>query len=116
MTDSFYADSAGEQGISVTVDRAAYVGQLAFLNAIVLAAMDELIAARPNAYIIVMSDHGSATGVNWQAPTRDQLRERIANLWAARTPGSMRVFSEDQTPVDAFRRLFAALFRGLPAV
>jgi hypothetical protein len=111
MTHPFFADSAHERGVPVADDRVAYAGQLAFLNTRVLDAVDELIDTRPNAYIIIMSDHGSATGVNWQAPTRDQLRERVANLWGARTPGSMHVFSEDQTPVNAFRRLFAALFR-----
>lgn len=88
-----------------------YADQLSWLNRRVLEAMNSVIAANPEAVIIVMADHGTATHFRWEDLDSD-LAERFSTLFAARTPERSRVFSDDQTPINLFPHLFNAYFAG----
>jgi hypothetical protein len=109
MSSSFYADSAKERGEPAEEVAAAYRDQLAYLNTLVIQSLDELIRNRPDAVVIVMSDHGSAVHVDWDKPDRDALVDRTRVLFAARTPGFDAVFSHDHRLVNTFSDLLEAL-------
>ncbi len=91
--------------LGVTLDELSgpFMGQIEFLNARVLAAMDSVISDDPDAVIMIFSDHGSRVD-----PTDPD--ESFRNLFAARTPGRSDVFSEGDTPMSMFAALFNAYF------
>ena len=89
------------------MEEADYAGRLreyvAFTNRLVLDAIDEVIQTRPDAVLVLLSDHGTRYSDENQA-------EQFRNLFAARTPGESGVFADDTSPVNVFRRLFSAYF------
>jgi hypothetical protein len=109
--DTFYEDTRIGRGLDTETFARRYVDQAHYLNGLVLQAIDRILAqsAAPPV-IIVMSDHGSASGFDWQDPANSDLNERSANFFAALTPGRSKVFGDDITPVNVFRRLFGAYF------
>ena len=85
----------------------AYSDQAHHLNTLLLDAVDRILAARPNAVIVLFSDHGSR---GEQADPEEWYRTFLA----ARTPG-VDVFDDDARPIDIISRLFDAyLDAGLP--
>ncbi|MCA1570290.1 MAG: hypothetical protein LC798_08235, partial [Chloroflexi bacterium] len=64
--------------------------------------------ANPEAVLILMSDHGP--GVEWHGTDTQNVDERTATLFAARTPGESNVFRTNQTPVNLFPMLLNAYF------
>jgi len=109
MSSSFYADSAKERGEPTDEVAVAYREQLAYLNTQVIRSLDHLVRSRPDAVVIVMSDHGPAVHVDWDEPDRDALVDRTRILFAARTPGFDGVFGDDHGLVSTFSDLLAAL-------
>jgi Sulfatase len=105
---SFYEDSAIRRGISREEYAVGYTGQIEYLNGRTIALVDRIVAADPDAVVLVLSDHGSASGVAFGDWERSDLDERTANLFAARTPGRSDVFADDITLVNVFGRLFDA--------
>ena len=47
----------------------------------------DLVEARPDAIVIVFSDHGPEERIDWVAPDDAGIQDRMANLFWARTPG-----------------------------
>ena len=78
-------------------------GYLAWTNRQVLGSVIEIVRERPDAVIIVMSDHGSRFDP-------DDPDEHFRNLFAARTPGRDEVFPAGTHPVNVFRSLSNAYF------
>jgi len=88
----------------------AYTEEIQYLNRRVLEAVDRLVQ-RPDApIVIVMSDHGSESRLDWADASRSDLQERFSNLFAARTPARTALFPDDTTPVNLFPLLFDAYF------
>jgi hypothetical protein len=108
-TDEFFFDSRANLGTSIEAFVAAYTDQLLALNERVIAMLDTVVAENPEAAVILFSDHGSAAHFETQDIDSD-LDERFSSLFAARTPGHDDVFTESQTPVNVFPRLFNAYF------
>jgi hypothetical protein len=81
----------------------AYTDGLQFLNDQVLDAIDEIHrrSATPPV-IVVFSDHGSESRLNWDNALLSDLDERFANLFAAATPGAPDLYGDDPTPVNLF--------------
>lgn len=112
MSPTFYADSPDERGEDPAEFRSRYRDQVSYLNSLVLAAVDGIIDKADQPPVIVLfSDHGSASAVDWNAveaadadPAR--LLERTGTLFAALTPGRTDLFPDDISPVDLFRLLF----------
>ena len=107
---NFYDDTFTRRG-----DRdaaiAEYAGQVEHVDALALEAIDGILAAETTPPIVlVLSDHGSAAGLDWDDVANSDLDERTATLFAAFTPGLSDVFPDDVTLVNVFGRLFAALF------
>lgn len=105
----FFVDNPGAHGLEMDEFVVEYGGQLEWLNGRVLETFDAVLSANPEAVIIVMADHGSATHFDWRRLDSD-LDERFSTLFAARTPGRSEVFSDHQTPINIFPRLFNTYF------
>ncbi len=82
---------------------AEYAGQLAHVDELALATIDRVLDAESTPpVVLVLSDHGSAAGVDWDNLEASDLDERTANLFAALTPGRSGVFPPDVTLVNVF--------------
>ena len=81
---------ASKLGISVEEWAGRMNGQLAAVNARVLAAVDEIIESDPDAVIVLFSDHGGRYDVG--------LDEIHHTFLAARTPGNPRLFEAEPHP------------------
>jgi hypothetical protein len=77
-----------------------YVDQLAYLNELVLDALDDLAEAPRPAVTIVMSDEG--IGVAIVAATSRAPEDTVSNLFAARGPAGESLFGPAITPVNIF--------------
>lgn len=78
-------------------------GYLEYTNRFVLDAVRDVVRERPDAVVIVMSDHGSRYDAN-------DPEEHFRNLFAARTPGADDVFGPGTHLVNAFRQVSNAYF------
>jgi hypothetical protein len=72
------------------------------------AAVAALVARDPGAVVILMSDHGPQEYFDPVSPSDDELNERSANLFAARTPGHPGLYPDDITLVNVLPILFNA--------
>jgi len=116
LDSDFFQDRHVKLGLDPEGFTEAFRGEVTYLNTLVLDAIDGVLArsAEPPV-ILVLSDHGPSSGVSWDEIPRDErepsvLRERIANLFAAYTPGKQDVFPDDVSLVNVFRHLFDAYF------
>jgi hypothetical protein len=114
LDSDFFQDRHVKVGEDPEAFRRLYRGEVAYLNGLVLDAVDGVLdsSAEPPV-IVVMSDHGPSSGIDWDGTPRDELpsaalRERIANLFAAYTPGRTSVFPPDVALVNVFRHLLDA--------
>jgi hypothetical protein len=87
--------------------RAAYVGQVAYLNRQVLPVVDALTSStRRPTVVVLMSDHGSRmdtpAGSSVLSPEADR------NFFATLTPGHRGLFGDSPTPVNLFPHLLNA--------
>ena len=100
---SRYRLRADESGLSTERFDAAYVDQVHYLNGLVLASVDEILASSPGAVILLFSDHGMrATG--------QVTDEWYSTFFAARTPGHDALYGDEARPIEIFSRLFGAYF------
>jgi hypothetical protein len=77
---------------------------------LMLNALSGVVAADPQAIVILISDHGPDVRLNWSNPTDPGLHDRVSNLVAARTPGHPHLFSDSITLVNVLPQLFNAYF------
>jgi len=97
-------EGPGLAGDRLAAAKAAYLGQLRFVNGKVLDAVDGIVAQDPDAVVVLLSDHGPGQGGNWSDPDARFLRERFRNLLAVRLPGADGdVLADDATNVDSLR-------------
>ena len=112
--DRFFEDTAHGLGLSREAFGRRYVGQVQYLNDRVIETVNAILAASPDPpVILVLSDHGSGSGLVWSDMAHSDLDERSANLFAAYTPGRPNLFSDDITLVNVFGRFFEGYF-GIP--
>jgi sulfatase-like protein len=97
---AFGGDFAPPEGAADPAFRAAYLAQLQYLNDQVLRTLDEA-AIDDDAMVVILSDHGSESKLDWFNPTNGDLPERFASFFAARTPG-LEAFPDDVTPTNLF--------------
>jgi len=105
-----FGQDAHELGVSHERFVAAYVEEIQYLNRRVLEAVDELASRADDPIVILMSDHGSESRLDWNDSSRSDLQERFSNFFAARTPSKTSVFPADLTPINLFPILFDAYF------
>ena len=106
-----YSDTA--QGVRTTPEefRRAYVAELQYLNSRVLGLVREVQtrSARPP-IVIVMSDEGSESHLDWSNGANSDLQERFGTLFAASTPGHPALFGDRPLTVNVFPTLLNAYF------
>ena len=78
---------AGDE-ISVQIS----ANQTRCIDAQLASAIPDVVAARPNAVVIVLSDHGPKERLDWWHPDEQGTHDRLANLFWARTPGHAELF------------------------
>ena len=103
-----FGHTAQELPVTPARFQAGYTAEVEYLNGQVLTAIDRLLQRPDEPIVIVWSDHGSESHLNWADAARSDLAERFGNLFAARTPSHPTLFAGDATPVN----LFATLFNG----
>ena len=93
--------------------RQGYVDQLQYVNRQVLQAVDGILrrSTRPTV-IIVHSDHGPGSGLDWEHPGRTNFFERMSILLSVRLPeGEDLRLPDDLTLVNLYPILFSTLFQ-----
>ena len=95
---------------STAIRVVAEADQTACVDHLLSQAVRSIVAARPNAVVILLSDHGPDELVDWAAPAEPGLGNRFANLFWARTPGRSGLFPDDVTLVNVLPILFNAYF------
>lgn len=103
MACSFNVTEAAGLGQSFGEYGQALVGQLEYLQGEILTLVDEIVAADPNAVVVLFSDHGARYDRNDRA-------EQFKTFFAARTPHHDELFPADVSPVNIFPTLFNAYF------
>jgi hypothetical protein len=108
---NFFDDTFGHRAMPHEQALAQYAGQLAHVDQLAVAAIDEVLAAEASPpVVLILSDHGSAAGVSWDDLDASDLDERTANLFAALTPGRSGIFPADVTLVNVFGLLTESYF------
>ena len=78
------------------------------VDSLLVTAARDIVEARPSAVVLVMSDHGPEERLDWWTPTEPGLRDRMANLFWARTPGHPGLFPDDISLVNVMPILLNA--------
>jgi hypothetical protein len=89
-----------------------YIDQLKFTNKKVIELVESLLSKSENhPIIIIQSDHGERTGIDWENPTNDMLMQGFNNLNAYYLPNSSENLVYDSiSPVNSFRLIFNEYF------
>lgn len=96
------------QGDATSV--ALVAAQTRCVDSLLAKAVHDIVTARPGAVVIVLSDHGPEERIDWWEPAEPGIRDRVSNLFWARTPGRSGVLPDDISLVNVFARLFNAYF------
>ena len=108
--DSFYMDPVGvrdidrPEAIRRVFDQASYVADQT------LDAVEDLLERPDPPVVIIFSDHGPGTEIDFNEPAKTDLVERSSNFFAAFTPGQPGLFDDFTTPVNIFPTLFDGYF------
>jgi hypothetical protein len=108
--DSFFVDPVGKRGIGRGEAVRRVFAQAAFVADQTVDVLSGL-TARPNPPIVVLfSDHGPGTEIDFNEPAKTDLVERSSNFLATFTPGQPHLFDGFTTPVNIFPTLFDGYF------
>lgn len=84
-------------------------GQAGCVERLAIEMVDGILAgAGPDSVVLVLSDHGPETRLERSDPQPDAIHDRLANLFAARTPAHPNLFPDDVTLVNVLPHLFGA--------
>ncbi len=92
--------------------RQLYLGQLEYINKLVVDSIDKIMqeSTRP-VVIVVQSDHGPGSQLDWDSAEKSNMHERMAVLSAFYLPPEYRdSFDPPVSSVNTFRNLFRTLF------
>ena len=100
-TDSNYEES-----------KKAYIEQLKFANKMTMDVIDDiLLDTNRKAIIIIQSDHGERTKINWKNPTEEMIKQGLNNINAIYFPNATNNFSYEKiSNVNSFRIIFNEYF------
>ena len=89
-----------------------YLQQLKFANKMTIRTIDEIFAkSETDTIIIIQSDHGERTGINWNEPTEDMIKQGLNNLNAYYFPNEKKnKLYNNISPVNTFRIIFNEYF------
>jgi len=111
---SFYMDPVGVRDIDRPEAIRRVFDQASYVAGQTLDAVEELLERPDPPVVIIFSDHGPGTEIDFNEPAKTDLVERSSNFFAAYTPGQPDLFDEFTTPVNIFPTLFDGYF-GLDA-
>ena len=89
-----------------------YLQQLKFANKMTIRTIDEILTkSEIDPIIIIQSDHGERTGINWDEPTEDMIKQGLNNLNAYYFPNEKQnKLYNNISPVNTFRIIFNEYF------
>jgi hypothetical protein len=96
---SLWESERQRNGLTLTQYEGGLAAQLRYINDLILDAIDAVVAADPDAVVVLLSDHG----IRYDTADRD---EYFRNFFAARTPAAREVFPPDMSPVNTLPLLF----------
>jgi len=89
-----------------------FLQQLQFTNKKSIELIDKILENEKQSIIIIQSDHGSGFDINLQAPTDDDVVQKLSNFNAIYFPDEKHreMLTNDQTNVNTFRIVFNSYF------
>ena len=89
-----------------------FLQQLQFTNKKSIELIDKILENEKQSIIIIQSDHGSGFDINLQAPTDDDVVQKLSNFNAIYFPDEKyrEMLTNDQTNVNTFRIVFNSYF------
>jgi hypothetical protein len=103
---SFYMDPAGVRGIDRSEGIRRVFDQASFVADRTTAELSRLVDRDDPPAVVVFSDHGPGTVIDFRAPATTDLVERSSNFLATFTPGQPNLFDRFTTPVNILPTLF----------
>jgi len=89
-----------------------YLEQLKFTNKKIIETIDTILSkSQKQPIIIIQSDHGERTGIDWDNPTNEMIKQGLNNLNAYYLPNGVENSLYDTiSPVNIFRIIFNEYF------
>jgi len=108
----FLFDSEGNRMVKDLPDsnKDAYLGQLKFTEKKMLQMIDYIQNENPQAVIILVSDHGYRSSIDWEKPSDEDLIRGFNVLIATYFPDKNYTIDDKATLVNVFRIFFNAYF------
>ena len=90
----------------------AYIQQLKFANKMIISIIDEILSDnKRDSIIIIQSDHGERTKINWTNPTEEMIKQGLNNINAIYFPNRHGDLAYDEiSNVNTFRIIFNEYF------
>lgn len=98
--------------LTIAEYREGYLGQLAFVSERIGPVIEHILSRAPRPTIIILqSDHGPESLIDWDDPASSYFKERLAILNAVRFPQDASIALYDEiSPVNTFRLIFNHYF------
>lgn len=106
--DRLFVQDPGRLGVSTDAAFRLATDQATYVASLTVDLVDDIVAADPDAVVVVMSDHGSGIGLDSSDASRSDLVERFSNVLAIRAPGHPDILAKTLTPVNVMPRVFDA--------
>jgi hypothetical protein len=107
-TDSiraFFSDPSGPREIDRTEALHRVYDQATYISRKAAEALAPIVNQSNPPVVVVFSDHGPGTGLNFTDPGHSDLAERSSNFLATFTPGKPDLFGSFTTPVNLFPKV-----------
>ena len=106
----FFGKTRPDMDVTDAEFEAAYTSEIEYLNSQTLLAVSQLAQRPDQPVVIVFSDHGSESRLNFSDPIKGDVPERLSNFMAALTPGHPNLYSCDTEPINMFATLLDGYF------
>jgi hypothetical protein len=88
-----------------------YIQQLKFANKMMIKVINEILSDETrDSIIIIQSDHGERTGINWINPTEKMIKQGLNNINAVYFPNNKNLVYDGMSNVNYFRVIFNEYF------
>ena len=101
-----------ETNLNYEESKEAYIQQLKFANKMSIKVIDEILSDTDrDSVIIIQSDHGERTKIDWENPTEQMIKQGLNNINAIYFPNRHEDLSYDRiSNVNSFRIIFNEYF------
>jgi hypothetical protein len=108
--ESFFMDPAGVRDIDRDEAMRRVFGQATYIANQTLDVLDDLTERDNPPVVVLFSDHGPGTEIDFNEPAKTDLVERSSNFFATFAPRQPKLFDTFTTPVNIFPTLFDGYF------